>query len=131
MFLHLKKRFSCSTRAQSSLRKTSFRSGKIFHALRRQPDVELNLTSLGSDVRFSGRLDPEIGLHHDDLAVYRPSFSTTCTVTVRVCPWESFDLAHASQPRGFRNLWLTIRAHWDGRHSGFQLVVAIVVATTN
>ena len=44
-------------------------SGKIFHALRRQPDVELNSYFVfGSDARFSGRLDPEIGLLHDDLA---------------------------------------------------------------
>jgi hypothetical protein len=37
--------------------------------LRRQPDVELNCNFVfGSDARFSGRLDPVVGLLHDGLA---------------------------------------------------------------
>jgi hypothetical protein len=44
-------------------------SGKIFRALRPQPDVELHSYFVfGSDARFSGRLDPDIGLLHDGLA---------------------------------------------------------------
>ena len=104
MFLHLKKRFflldtSAIVPREDKLQYPA-KSSTPYDASRTSNSILTS--SLALTPAFPGGLIPKSVCFTTISPVYRPSFSTTCTVTVRVCPWESFDLANELTTKGIQ-----------------------------